>query len=108
MFALPGDGSNAAHLRVVQDLMTPAAAGKARLRVVHGGADAGEVDIYATGTPDALFDGVDFQSVTTYEEINPFDGDVEIRAEGQPAPIAKVRLRTSNPAVPTRSSSSAA
>lgn len=88
VFALPGDG-NAAHLRVVQDLMTPAAAGKARLRVVHGGADAGEVDIYGSGTPDALFDGVDFQSVTNYQEINPINGDIEIRAEGQPAPIAK-------------------
>ena len=87
VFALPGDG-NAAHLRVVQDLMTPAAEGKARLRVVHGGADAGEVDIFAVGTTAALFDGVDFQSVTNYEEINPFNGDIEIRAEGQPA-IAK-------------------
>lgn len=91
VFALPGDG-NAAHLRVVQDMMTPPAAGKARLRVVHGGADAGEVDIYATGTPDALFDGVDFQVVTNYAEIDPVNGELEIRTEGQTGPIAKVPI----------------
>jgi uncharacterized protein DUF4397 len=89
VFALPGDG-NAAHLRVVQDVMTPPVTGKARLRIIHGGADAGEVDIYATGTPTALFDGVDFQAVTNYEDIDPVNGEIEIRAEGQVAPLTKV------------------
>lgn len=88
VFALPGEG-NAAHLRVVQDMMAPPAAGKARLRVIHGGAEAGELDIYATGTPGALFDGVDFQSVTDYEDIDPVTGEIEVRAEGQAAPLVK-------------------
>lgn len=88
VFALPGEG-HAAHLRVVQDMMAPPGAGKARLRVIHGGAEAGEVDIYATGSPAALFDGVDFQSVTDYEDIDPVNGDIEIRAEGQAAPLVK-------------------
>jgi len=88
VFALPGEGS-AAHLRVVQDLMAPPAAGKARLRVIHGGAEAGELDIYATGTPAALFDGVDFQSVTGYQDIDPVNGEIEVRAEGQAAPLVK-------------------
>ena len=91
VFALPGDG-NAAHLRVVQDVMTPPAAGKARLRVIHGGADAGEVDIYATGTPAALFDGVDFQSVTEYDDVDPVNGEIEVKAGGQPAPLVKVAI----------------
>lgn len=89
VFALPGDG-NAAHLRVVRDRLTPPIAGKARLRVIHGGADAGEVDIYATGASNALFDGVDFQSVTEYEDIDPINGEIEIRAEGQTSPLVKV------------------
>ena len=89
VFALPGEAS-AAHLRVVRDMMAPPVAGKARLRVVHGGAEAGEVDIYATGAANALFDGVDFQSVTEYADVDPLDGDIEIRAEGQAAPLVKV------------------
>jgi hypothetical protein len=91
VFALPGDG-NTAHLRVVPDLLTPPPAGKARLRVIHGGADAGEVDIHATGTPGALFDGVDFQSVTTYEDVDPLDGEIEVRKEGQATPLVKVPI----------------
>jgi hypothetical protein len=91
VFALPGDGSTA-HLRVVQDVMTPPPAGKARLRVIHGGADAGEVDIYATGATAALFDGVDFQSVTGYEDIDPVNGGIEARAEGQAAALVKVPI----------------
>ena len=39
---------------------------------------------------DALFDGVDFQSVTNYAEIDPVNGEIEIRAQSLPAPIAKV------------------
>lgn len=89
VFALPGDG-NAAHLRVVQDLMTRPPAGKARLRVIHGGTDAGEVDIHATGASSALFDGVDFQAVTQYEDVDPVNGEIEVRAEGQAAPLFKV------------------
>jgi hypothetical protein len=91
VFALPGDG-NAAHLRVVQDVMIPPPAGKARLRVIHGGADAGEIDIHATGIPTPLFDGVDFQAVTNYRDVDPVNGEIEIRAEGQEAPIAKVQI----------------
>lgn len=89
VFALPGDG-NDAHLRIVQDVMPPPVAGKARLRVVHGGADAGEVDIYAAGTPEALFDGVDFQSVSSYKDIDPIDGEIEFRAQGQETALVKV------------------
>ena len=91
VFALPGDG-HTAHLRVVQDVMTAPAAGKARLRVIHGGADAGEVDIYAAGTPAALFDGVDFQAVTQYEDVDPIKGEIEVRAGGQTAPLVKVPI----------------
>lgn len=91
VFALPGDG-NAAHLRVVQDVMTPPPAGKARLRVIHGGSDAGEVDIQATGAPGVLFDGVDFQTVTPYGDVDPFNGEIEVRAGGQAAALVKVPL----------------
>ena len=84
VFALPGL-NHGVHLRVVDDLLTTPATGRAKLRVVHGSSDAGEIDLVVPGSPTALFDGVDFQSVTGYEEIAPLDGQLEIRGEGQAA-----------------------
>lgn len=89
VFALPGL-NHGVHLRVVDDLLTAPAEGRAKVRVVHGSSDAGEVDLVAAGRPTALFDGVDFQSVTGYEEIEPMDGQLEIRGEGHKAALATV------------------
>ena len=54
---------------MVDDLLTAPAADRAKLRVVHGSIDAGEIDLVVPGAATALFDGVDFQSVTGYEEL---------------------------------------
>jgi hypothetical protein len=89
VFALPGM-NNGVHLRVVDDLLTAPAAGRAKLRVVHGSSDAGELDIAVAGGSATLFDGVDFQSVTGYEEIEPVSGPIEIRTEGETAALATV------------------
>lgn len=83
VFAIPGD-DEAARLRVVADDHVQPAAGKARVRVVHASRDAGEIDLSAAGRTDVLFDGVDFQSVTGYEEIDPIVGTLELRPEGSP------------------------
>lgn len=88
-FVLPGTG-HGAHLRVVDDLLTSPGTGKAKVRVVHGSADAGELDLYATGAKEALFDGIDFQSVTAYREIEPVNGQLEIRVEGQATAVFSV------------------
>jgi len=87
VFALPGL-NHGVHLRVVDDLLTAPAAGRAKLRVVHGSIDAGEIDLVVPGATTALFDGVDFQSVTRYEELEPLNGQIEIRGEGQAAALA--------------------
>ena len=89
VFALPGV-NNGVHLRVVDDLLTSPANGRAKLRVVHGSTDAGEVDVTVSGSNTALFDGVDFQSVTGCEEIEPLDGAIEVRAEGQATSLVTV------------------
>lgn len=97
VFALPGDGRTA-HLRIVGDDLAVArsasgggpAAGRARLRVVHAGADAGELDIRGTGAAMPLFEGVDFQAVTGYTDIAPVNGTLDIHGEGRPTPIASV------------------
>ena len=82
VFAVPGDG-DVATLRVVQDDHSRPADGKARVRVVHASRDAGEVDLYAAGRDDSLFDGIDFRSVTDYDEIDPVAGALELRPEGE-------------------------
>jgi hypothetical protein len=89
VFALPGL-NHGAHLRIVDDLLTSPAAGKAKLRVVQGSVDAGEVDVFATGATGALFDGVDFQTVTAYEEIDPVSGVIDIRVAGQPTAVTTI------------------
>lgn len=82
VFAVPGADDEAASLRVVADNHAMPAPGKARVRVVHASGDAGEFDVYAAGRNDVLFDGVDFQAVTDYDEIDPLTGSLELRPEG--------------------------
>jgi hypothetical protein len=81
VFAIPGDGETAS-LRVVADTHTLPSAGKARVRVVHASSDAGEVDVYAVGRTQVLFDSVDFQAVTDYAEFDPVTGALELRPDG--------------------------
>ena len=82
IFAVPGD-SDAATLRVVQDDFSKPSADKARVRVVHASRDAGEIDVFEEGRKDEIFDSVDFQSVTTYNDIDPWTGSLDVRAEGE-------------------------
>lgn len=90
VFAVPGDDS-AATLRVVTDEQSLPAAGKARLRIVHAARDAGEIDLVAAGVKDPLFDGVDFQNVSNYAEIDPVAGTVSVRPEGRTAALLTLR-----------------
>ena len=81
VFALPGEGRSV-HLRVVGDNLDRPAAGKARLRLVHGGNGVGSVDVHASGITTALFENVTFQSVTEYQDVLPVNGKIEVRAAG--------------------------
>lgn len=80
VFAVPGDDDKAM-LRVVQDDHSRPGDGKARVRVVHASREVGEVDLYAVGRDDALFDGIDFQSVTDYDEVDAFTGSLQLKHE---------------------------
>ena len=90
-FAMPGDGT-APNLRIVSDHLDRPASGKARLRVVHAGVDAGKVDLRAAGAAAVLFDDVEYQSVTDYRDVSPLNGAIEIVGEDKAAP----RLATVN------------
>ena len=82
VFAVPGDGE-VASLHVVTDTHSLPSTGKARVRVVHASNDAGELDVYAVGQPNVLFDRVAFQAVTDYDEMDPLSGSLELRPEGE-------------------------
>ena len=82
IFALPGEGRGMA-LRVVNDQLDRPSNGQSRLRIVHGGEGLDAVDIRASGTPAALLDGVTFQAVTDYRDVNPFNGAIEVHSRGK-------------------------
>jgi hypothetical protein len=87
--ALPGPDGKAS-LRVINDNLTPPLAGKAKVRVINAAADAGEIDVYAQGNNKALFDGVNFQMVTNYAEVDAATITLEVRPEGQPKVLLTV------------------
>jgi hypothetical protein len=81
VFAVPGD-HGAAMLRVVEDDFSAPAEGKARVRVVHASGDIGELAVFERGRDTSLFGGVDFQSVTRYDEVDAWQGPLDIKPEG--------------------------
>jgi hypothetical protein len=81
-FAMPGDG-HTPNLRVVNDRLAPPASGKAQLRVVHAGVDAGRVDVREAGSNNVLFHDVDYQTVSDYHEVTPVNGAIEIAGGDQ-------------------------
>jgi hypothetical protein len=87
IFALPGEDGNPAMLRVVEDRHERPNADRARVRVVNAAADTSEIDIFAQGQADTLLGGVDFQSVSDYDEVNPFSGALEVRAHNDTTPV---------------------
>jgi hypothetical protein len=85
-FALPGDGSGPS-LRIVSDHLDQPASGKARLRVVHAGTDAGHLQLRGSGASEALFDDVDYRTVSGYEDVAPLNGALEVRGTGRGSPV---------------------
>ena len=85
--AMPGDGQTA-QLRVVADPLAAPGSGKARLRVVHAGTDAGTIDVRAVDATTTLFDKVDYQTVSDYRDVAPMNGQLQIVSAGQSAAAA--------------------
>jgi hypothetical protein len=84
--AMPGDG-HGPHLRVVSDHLDSPASGKARLRVVHAGTDAGPIDVRAAEGSAALFDKLEYQSVSDYRDVAPMNGQIQIVSASTSAPV---------------------
>lgn len=84
--AMPGDGHGPL-LRVVNDHLDSPSADKARLRIVHAGTDAGQIDVRAAGSSITLFDHVDYQTVSDYKDVSPMNGQLEVLGAGPSAPV---------------------
>src|SRR5262245_5447629 len=70
-------------LRVVADNLTPPRTGKASVRIVNASPDAGEVDVFEKGKGDKLVGGVNPETVTSYHEVDPMTGALEVRPQGK-------------------------
>lgn len=87
--ALP-DKSGKVELRVVNDNLTPPLAGKAKVRIINTAVNAGEIDVYAQGDTKPLFTGVNFQTVTGYNEMDAKTLTLEVRHEDSPKVLLTV------------------
>jgi hypothetical protein len=88
--AMPGDGP-APRLRIVSDSVDRPAAGKARLRVVHAGVDAGTIQLRMAGADAPVIDDIGAQTITDYRDVSPVDGTIEVIGEHQQQPLASIR-----------------
>ena len=86
-FAMPGADGHSPTLRIVNDHLDPPAGGRAQLRIVHAGVDAGKIDVREGANGKTLFDGVDYQSVTDYREVAPVNGAIEIVGNNEGTPV---------------------
>ncbi|MEO8227809.1 MAG: DUF4397 domain-containing protein, partial [Gemmatimonadota bacterium] len=72
-------GADKANMRVLDDDLQPMTNGMARIRVIHTVANAGEVSVFARGSKDAIFDGINFKSEAGWKDVSPMSGTLEIR-----------------------------
>ena len=77
------DANGKPTLYVYDDDLVPPSSGKAKVRVIHASADAGEVGVYAKEGNKKLFGGVNALSETSYSEFDPMSGTLEVRPQGK-------------------------
>ncbi|MDQ3133348.1 MAG: DUF4397 domain-containing protein [Acidobacteriota bacterium] len=77
------DGGQNAEFRFVNDELAAPTAGKAKLRVINTSPDLSAVDVYAAGRADALLKDVQSVGKTTYAEMEPLQGALEVRRAGE-------------------------
>lgn len=89
---MPGaEGEAAAAVRVFDDPMEVPEQGQAVLRILHAGADAGQVDVHVPGRQEPLAAGLDFQRASDFAAVA---GSAEI--ELRPANRSETMHRVAN------------
>jgi hypothetical protein len=76
-------------LHAMNDDLAAPDAGKTKVRVMNAAPKNDDLDFYAAGKNDEIFDGVDFNSVTDYKEIDPVTG-LEVRKDNQKAAALRI------------------
>jgi hypothetical protein len=94
--AMPAS-DNKATLRVVGDKLTPPSSGKASVRIIHASPDVEEVDVFVKGKDDKLFSGVNPQTVTDFNEIDPMTATLEFRPQNRTEVLLTVPNMTFQP-----------
>jgi hypothetical protein len=66
---------------------------KARLRVIHGLAGVGEIDVQFQGKDDAIFDNVNLASEAGYKDVDPLNTTLIVKADGSGKQLLKKEMR---------------
>lgn len=90
VFAVPDDKAGA-ELLVAKDEQSLPPSGKARLRVVNATPDGGDIDLVASGKKDPLVGGVNRETVSGYETIDPVSGTITVRPDGKQRALVTLR-----------------
>lgn len=90
VFAVPDDKAGT-ELLVVKDEQSLPPSGKARLRVVNATPDGGDIDLVASGQKDPLVGGVNRETVSGYETIDPMSGTITVRPDGKQRTLVTLR-----------------
>jgi hypothetical protein len=83
-----------AELYVFSDKLVAPKAGSAKLRLINASPDAGELDLYTPGSKDPLFSGVDFEKATSYEEIKPMVGQLDVHREDEKTSLFELPINS--------------
>ncbi|PWT89494.1 MAG: hypothetical protein C5B55_11305 [Blastocatellia bacterium] len=84
------DTNQKVQLRVVADNLTPTSTDKAEVRVINASPDAGDVDVVAKQANKKLISDVGAGGETSYSNVDPMTGSLEVRPEGKNNAIAIV------------------
>jgi Domain of unknown function (DUF4397) len=90
--AFPGNENDMAAVKVINDDIQQPSEGKARLRVINAAPDTPQIDIVTTKDKDTLFDDVDFREASSYKEVEPTTGIIELRSEDGKRVLAQPKV----------------
>ncbi|MFN0149332.1 MAG: DUF4397 domain-containing protein [bacterium] len=89
--ALPAkEAGMPATLAVLNDDITPPAAGKARVRAVHASAQTADLDLHFGANTDAFLSGLGFAAASAYVDVDPGVGTLQVCPKGSKAALLDV------------------
>jgi hypothetical protein len=84
------DENGKASLRVVNDNESAPAEGKAKVRIIHASPEMEALKLYATGRKDEIADQSRFSTGSTWQEVDPVKGALEMRSSDKETGSVKI------------------